>query len=107
MTEERILEMSENEVMLKTYDLVRSDMSTALFESEAETMQNVLNGDIDALRQCLIDSVDYVSDDEYISYKDVVITIDENESVLILWEDAEKWFDDVESVVKFIDSNAA
>ena len=108
MTEDRIKVMGGNEVMLRAYDLARSDMSIACFESEAETMQHTLSADVETLRLYLLESVECMDDTDFFYYKDVTACIESTDgSVLIMWDDAEKWFDDVASLVEFIDSEVA
>lgn len=95
----RIDEMSHDELVFSAYSAFRNDMA-CLAESEEAAMHEAMRTSADDLRAYLVDNIDYV--DEIIQYKGVSATID-GERFLILWDDAERWFDNMTCLVEFID----
>ena len=95
----RIEEMNRDELVFSAYSAYRNDMA-CLAESEEAAMHEAMKTSTEDLRAYLVDNADYV--EEIIQYKGVSATMDGGR-FLILWDDTEKWFDDMASLVEFID----
>ena len=54
-----IITADRDELVKMAFDLARSDMSIACFETEAETMKNTLEADDDTLRGYLISNIEF------------------------------------------------
>lgn len=69
MTEQRIREMDRQEVIFRAYDLTRSDMAIACFESDEETLTKMLWCDTEDLKLYLENYIDCMEDTDTTMYR--------------------------------------